>query len=648
MARGNKAKKAKIGNKSSKELNVNSNSTTVVPNTTQQNDSVLKRTRSKSAETTIAVALDAITQQQAKSPRSKKSKHSVEPHLPPRRVIVANIHRNQTPEKIEGVPDQSHSNMDEYSNAIEQVVTTVDPPIRGNIDNVHFIQELNNFDNVADNELGDGIDVDISPSDEERFPESAESDIDDDGTEQRGLNRNMAPPSTVSDESEVFLNRREFLEKDPEVQKMIDEAVKKRLQEAAAKDTGGKKNVASAMVNLPHIKSPSDTTVYAPALIHTPLVGPTSINARQNVNSTPRKIVYVDNTDGRDRTTNGMSGDHQANFAELTANSQSEQQKLLNDQIAHFVENIRLEAAPATARGATGGSDADQPQPLTSGLNAPQPGPQTVNQDQLDQAKTIANDLVLQAEKFKASIAPLPGTYNAQQSQVNFVSVDDQFFHISCHIEQSLKEKIERGEFVDLERLLAKPNQQGGSQRLELFNKDDNTYFAPAERSNKINGIKCWDKAFRVYAAIYCRANPQRSAEIWQYIHVINTAASAYIWDNVSQYDFTFRQLMSTYPQRSWGNIYQQMWSLSMGELLHRGNFSQSYSNNSATSQNGSNSGGNSAVSAKERRKKYCWKFNKNRSHDSDCKFEHKCKFCDATTHGFHNCPKRSRKANEQ
>ena len=35
---------------------------------------------------------------------------------------------------------------------------------------------------------------------------------------------------------------------------------------------------------------------------------------------------------------------------------------------------------------------------------------------------------------------------------------DDDFFHLTCHIDQSLKKKIENGEFVDLDKLLPKDN----------------------------------------------------------------------------------------------------------------------------------------------------------------------------------------------
>ena len=71
-----------------------------------------------------------------------------------------------------------------------------------------------------------------------------------------------------------------------------------------------------------------------------------------------------------------------------------------------------------------------------------------------------------------------------------------------------------------------------------------------------------------------------RAHEIWQYIHVITTAASTYVWENVLEYDVTFRQLMSQYPNRNWGKIYTQMWNLAMKEpiakFMRYGNVNQS------------------------------------------------------------------------
>ena len=40
---------------------------------------------------------------------------------------------------------------------------------------------------------------------------------------------------------------------------------------------------------------------------------------------------------------------------------------------------------------------------------------------------------------------------------------DDDFFHLTCHIDSPLKNKIENGEFVDLDKLLPKDNTYQGT-----------------------------------------------------------------------------------------------------------------------------------------------------------------------------------------
>ena len=142
------------------------------------------------------------------------------------------------------------------------------------------------------------------------------------------------------------------------------------------------------------------------------------------------------------------------------------------------------------------------------------------------------------------------------------------FFSMTCHVEAALKEKIEKGEFVELEKLLCKalkhirPNQD---PKLEKIFKDGQSFYVPVtDRENRITGVRKWDQAFRVYAAIYSKANPLRAAEIMQYIHVINDAAQNYAWDNVALYDYVFCQKMAEKPYKSWAKVYMQLWTRTM------------------------------------------------------------------------------------
>ena len=228
------------------------------------------------------------------------------------------------------------------------------------------------------------------------------------------------------------------------------------------------------------------------------------------------------------------------------------------DKISNFVETVRLEMtqgdrSPMVQR--------DEPQPGTSRDDDLSP--------QAREALDTSNRLILDSERLKATVnlprgkdyvntsyernydnqAPITGKSNGQGDGTLVFPAsqclptmdkdnDDDFFHLTCHIEPNLRSKIEKGEFVVLDKLLPKnhlSHKLEDDNRMEIVNRDRMTYFVPAsDCDNTINGIKKWDQAFRVYAAIYCKCNPSRSAEIWQYIYTIHTAASSFQWDNVA------------------------------------------------------------------------------------------------------------------
>ena len=181
-------------------------------------------------------------------------------------------------------------------------------------------------------------------------------------------------------------------------------------------------------------------------------------------------------------------------------------------------------------------------------------------------SEATANKIILEAEKFRVNVNASKGKHEEIREIRERINIphewadlrknddDDDFFHVTCHVDANLKVKIERGEYIDLERLLSKDNnfRTHDEHKIELVNRGGNTYFAPVhDKEARITGIRKWEQAFRIYVAIYTKVNPERCTEIWQYVHVINTAAMSYSWDNVSSYDSTFRQLMAQKPWRS-------------------------------------------------------------------------------------------------
>ena len=185
----------------------------------------------------------------------------------------------------------------------------------------------------------------------------------------------------------------------------------------------------------------------------------------------------------------------------------------------------------------------------------------------------IGDKVITDAEQFRATLLPPKGNDVNLSNRViagQSLDMDDEFFHVMCHVEVTLKEKIERGEFVDLERLLLREGARIEDERpIRLVERNGETFVAPsAKQANKITGLRKWDQAFCIYAAIFSKAQPSRAAEIWQYVHVIHTAASSFVWSNVNQYDLTLRHLMAHYPSCSWAKTYTQGWHLAMTDPL--------------------------------------------------------------------------------
>ena len=211
---------------------------------------------------------------------------------------------------------------------------------------------------------------------------------------------------------------------------------------------------------------------------------------------------------------------------------------------------------------------------------------------------------------------------------------------MTCYIDENLQKKIEKGAFVDLDKLLPKEKRfefqnYSDDTKLEWVQRDGGTFLVPATKSSRINCFRRWEQAFRMYATIYCGKHPNRSKEIWQYISVINTAAVSYNWDNEYHYDIIFQQLMEFNPSRSWAVTYNQMWNLSMTNPILSQSRRGMLGNGQITQ-----AGGNTKVFRKKN--DYCWSFNRG----SKCKFGKRCKFikrcsyCDAPSHGLVNCNK--------
>ena len=400
------------------------------------------------------------------------------------------------------------------------------------------------------------------------------------------------------------------------------ENLKTKLGKTSAQKEKTSKSVTGNEPSNILMKSPSDTTIYTPAL--------------------KRAVIEQNDSNGRFRS------------------PQIENNRLVK-QISSFVENIRI-SEERKQQQATQKTRYDRPErgDAANRRESPQPGCSKQDDDELQdednnvrrtpEAQKVADRILINAEKFKASVEAPKGNYCD--------SNDDEFFHLTCHIDPNLKNKIMNGEFVDLEKLIPKGNRlvhrNNNDSSIRVLQKDGETFLTTGTKENNINSVRRWEQAFRIYAAIYSKHNPHRAAEIWQYVFVINTAAASFIWDNVADYDFVFRQLMAENPERSWAKTYTQMWTLAMRDrVIPKNNYNggnnyngkgNGYGNGShnSGSNSSSNNGNNNHTDWRDR---CCWKFNRSKCEDKNCKWDHRCKYCGGwKSHGSQNCNKKNKR----
>ena len=515
---------------------------------------------------------------------------------------------------------------------------------------------------------GDGIIAEVDDSEfEEDGHQTMEEDSDGDDSQ------SMTAGCTASTVTEAE-KAKKLLTEHPELKHLFNSILDERINEVKNSLTAAKtSNNGNDGVKTPNksnernvkqsvVKSPSDTTIYRPVF---------RVNNMQS-----EKINSPDKREMANEVMTNVDSEQQMLVQNIPVGAKAKPtNKQMIDQISVFVDNLRMDYED---------QHQNEPQPGTSGAGAVGRSSEVTVPGQ-EEARQKVDRTVLEAERFKATINNPPGmsrefvsntdedTISVQlnNSESEISKSDDDFMHLTCHVDPLLVSKIEKGEFVELERLLPKDRYTGArpssEQKLEWVRTDEGTYLVPSnDKTSKINSFRKWEQAFRVYATIYCGANPVRSKEIWQYVSVISTAASSFIWDNVANYDYTFRQLMAFNPKRSWAITYHHMWSLAMKDPIPKGHIprnvnyfggggstkidrSPNTSNSSNKSNSNSNGGQNNNLKKWTKSPTYCWSFNRGLkcSYGNKCRYIERCSFCDSQVHGINACPKFAKEVKE-
>ena len=253
----------------------------------------------------------------------------------------------------------------------------------------------------------DGINILVEGVIPEQNPDEEDMDEDVPCDQPDLANTGMVPVSEVQmgDTAATAM-----LQGDSQLMGMIDQIVGKRvdtLVEERVQVRIAALTQKSGTFNgiLPNIKSPSDTTIYAPAV----------------VNLTPQRRNIVP-----------------------SVMQQVQPPPLVNvaQHVSEFVEAVRAEA------GTGGRSAAPEVVDMEIGVETvARPSTSAPDPPELVQARDRNDRMVVDAEHYKAHLAAPPGNLNLNfLNQNNVVQPlsgvsDDDFFHLMCHVDQGLKEK---------------------------------------------------------------------------------------------------------------------------------------------------------------------------------------------------------------
>ena len=226
--------------------------------------------------------------------------------------------------------------------------------------------------------------------------------------------------------------------------------------------------------------------------------------------------------------------------------------------------------------------------------------------------------------------------------QFHLVIVDEDFLLVAAHVDSTTYGKIITGEYVDFAKLLPRDRvQQEDDHRLQMVFRGGHAYWVPANDRDlqSIHSFGRWEQAFRVYSDIYLRRHPDRSTELIQYNHVIYSASLSYVWDNIYAYDKDFRLHLGRHPDRSWGIILQQSWSMWLKDRLVKSDFRSR--NNDQTPGRYAEASTNDKDEKAVGVNRICRRYNKGRcSFGPSCRYEHRCSYCFKFGHSIINCQK--------
>ena len=195
-------------------------------------------------------------------------------------------------------------------------------------------------------------------------------------------------------------------------------------------------------------------------------------------------------------------------------------------------------------------------------------------------------------------------------------------------ISHQVKEKIIKGEYIEMSSLLEKNQYENGEQTVSVVNGE---LVIQKIRKQKINNVEVWTDAFINFIGVFCSVHKDRCNELLKYMYTIRLGAKRLAGHGWVHYDEQFRLRKALNPSSSWAVVDTELW------LLYMNNSGKTYGSGGAF-----NIGNSTAVNRGGPGGSKCYAFNYGGyCHRQFCIYNHTCLRCEGS-HSLVNCPHQS------
>ena len=231
------------------------------------------------------------------------------------------------------------------------------------------------------------------------------------------------------------------------------------------------------------------------------------------------------------------------------------------------------------------------------------------------------------------------------QTHVQPRAIPDLSDDLGSGVQLALKERIWKGEYVELGQLLKMdPSTRDQSLVLAVDAAGGGLQLRPQSRSPAIRSVEQWTSAMLVFISIYAERHASRARELLKYVSVVRTAAECgYNWKD---YDVQFRLRHARQPHMSWAKVDTELWLLvATAQMRNFRTYSNGQSSVVSPQRGGRRQFYHNAGRIRSAGAGICFAFNSPSgrcTRGKFCRYPHKCKRCGDSSHGAASCAKPS------